>query len=115
MKSQSIEPTLVKLNDYINRSVKYTDFTAADKANLVEIFVTHQNTLVQLYSAVFPQSTNLEKNYTNLSVIEKSTLENRKMSMGLQEGDSVLGDTALYQDLLDGDILPSQFNQRNHS
>ena len=48
-----IEPTLVKLNAFINMKVKYSDFNAADKANLVELFVTHQKTLMHIYMSIF--------------------------------------------------------------
>ena len=37
----SIEPTLVKLNDFINSKIKLQDFSPQDKQNLVELFVTH--------------------------------------------------------------------------
>ena len=37
----SIEPTLIKLNEFINSKVKLSDFSPLDKQNLVEIFVTH--------------------------------------------------------------------------
>ena len=45
----SVEPTLVKLNDFIQSKVRLADFTLVDKANLVEIFVTHQKTLMAIY------------------------------------------------------------------
>ena len=50
----NIEPTLMKLNDFIHSKVKLTDFTAQDKQNLVELFVTHQKTLKSVYLAAFP-------------------------------------------------------------
>lgn len=37
----TIEPTLSRLNQYVNSQIKWKDFTAEDKTNLVELFVTH--------------------------------------------------------------------------
>ena len=114
-KVSSIESTLVKLSAFIKKSVKYSDFTAADKANLVEIFVTHEKTLVHLYSNIFAQSTKVEKKYNNLKVSEKSAIEQRNVSMRLEEGDFLLNEAAIYTELLNGDVDSSLLIKRNSS
>ena len=42
----TVEPTLLKLNEFINQRIKLSDFTVDDKHNLVELFVTHKRTLM---------------------------------------------------------------------
>lgn len=77
--------------------------------------MTHENTLVHLYATVFPQSMNVEKKYTNLNVTEKSAIEKRNLSMRHEEGDSMLSDAAIYSELLNGDLYPSQLIKRDSS
>lgn len=36
--------------------MKYTDFTSSDKANFVEIFVTHHESLTHFYDVLFPRN-----------------------------------------------------------
>ena len=50
----TVEPTLLKLNEFINQRIKLSDFTVDDKHNLVELFVTHKRTLMQIYQSIFP-------------------------------------------------------------
>lgn len=52
----TIEPTLMKLNEFIHMRIKWSDFTTVDKINLVEMFVTHHKTLMAIYSATFPKT-----------------------------------------------------------
>ena len=92
-----IEPTLVRLNEYINSRIKISDFTVADKANLVELFVTHQRTLMQIYMSIFPQTQNIDRKYENLNVTHLSTAQPVTAS-------DPLNDPSLYLELLEGDI-----------
>ena len=66
----TVEPTLLKLNEFINQRIKLSDFTVDDKHNLVELFVTHKRTLMQIYQSIFPGTTNMERKYENLSTIQ---------------------------------------------
>lgn len=94
------------MNGFINRNIKYGDFTVQDKANLVEIFVTHQSTLYSLYQVIFPKSTHVEKMYSNLSTIDQAigTAASQKVA---PEEQPCMDEMASYTDLLNGDLMTS--------
>jgi len=57
----TIEPTLVRLNQYVHQQIKWTDFTVEDKMNMMELFVTHETTLKSIHQVIFPKSTTFDK------------------------------------------------------
>ena len=92
--------------------VKYSDFNVADKANLVELFVTHQNTLRHIYMSIFPQTTNIDRNYENLkahgsgqNIVDLDFENQRRQSTGYtHHGDLLLNDNLLHQVLRDSEL-----------
>ncbi len=96
--NQSIEPTLVKLNEFIHMRIKWSDFTTVDKINLVEMFVTHHKTLMAIYTSVFPGTTNVDQNYDNLSLTQGVA------GVKGDQNKTLLDDSLLYTELLNGDL-----------
>jgi hypothetical protein len=52
--SKDFEESLMKLASLAKNRVKYEDFTAKDKFNLLDLFVNNEKTLVKIYEALFP-------------------------------------------------------------
>ena len=65
----------MRLNQFISQQIKWTDFTTEDKLNLVELFVTHQSTLIAIYKALFPKTTNVERSYENFSISQTGPMD----------------------------------------
>lgn len=99
-----IEPTLLKLNEFINSKIKLADFTTADKANLVELFVTHQKTLMSIYFSLFPNTVNIDRKYDNLSLTSKDVKPGELHRNSSAQQDDMLGDQRMYNELLEGDL-----------
>ena len=100
----NIEPTLFKLNEFIQSKVKITDFTSADKQNLVELFVTHQKTLMSIYFSIFPNTVNIDKKYENLNLSQSNVMTADQRRFSSSNADDILGDQRLYDELLDGNL-----------
>ena len=52
--SKDFEESLMKLASLAKNRVKYEDFTAKDKFNLLDLFVNNEKTLIKIYEALFP-------------------------------------------------------------
>lgn len=75
----TIEPTLLRLNQFVNEKIKWSDFTSEDKQSMVELFVTHQATLNAIYLTIFPQTTNIDRGYQNLNVVAAAPSESIRL------------------------------------
>ena len=53
MDSKKFEDTLMKLVGFAKSKVKYEDFSAVDKRNLIELFATNERTLLYIYRSLF--------------------------------------------------------------
>ena len=85
---------------------------------MVELFVTHQKTLQTVYTILFPQTSNIDKKYQNLNITDKSSVDYlQRVSAGEERVNtsSFLDDPSLFQELLQGDLYQSPFEQRNGS
>lgn len=47
--AREFEESILKLVNYAKDRVKYEDFTNADKAHLMELFVTNETTLLYIF------------------------------------------------------------------
>lgn len=88
----------MKLNEFIHMRIKWSDFTTVDKINLVEMFVTHHKTLMAIYTSVFPGTANVDHNYDNLSLTQNVA------GVKGDQSKSLLEDSLLYTELLNGDL-----------
>lgn len=52
--SKEFEESLMKLASFSKNRIKYEDFTAKDKFNILDLFVNNEKTLVKIYEALFP-------------------------------------------------------------
>ena len=52
--SREFEESLMKLASFAKNRIKFHDFTAKDKFNLLDLFVNNEKTLVRIYEALFP-------------------------------------------------------------
>lgn len=52
--SKEFEESLMKLASLAKNRIKFEDFTAKDKFNLLDLFVNNEKTLVKIYEALFP-------------------------------------------------------------
>lgn len=52
--SKEFEESLMKLASFAKNRIKFDDFTAKDKFNLLDLFVNNEKTLVKIYEALFP-------------------------------------------------------------
>jgi len=52
--SKDFEESLMKLASFAKNRIKFDDFTAKDKFNLLDLFVNNEKTLVKIYEALFP-------------------------------------------------------------
>lgn len=52
--SRDFEESLMKLASFAKNRIKFHDFTAKDKFNLLDLFVNNEKTLVRIYEALFP-------------------------------------------------------------
>ena len=52
--AKAFEESLLKLAALAKSKIKYEDFTARDKYNILDLFVNNEKTLVKLYEALFP-------------------------------------------------------------
>jgi hypothetical protein len=55
--AKEFELSLLKLAQLTKNRVKFTDFTPSDKANLLDLFVNNEKTLLKIYEALFPHRT----------------------------------------------------------
>jgi hypothetical protein len=54
VEAKAFEESLLKLASLAKSKIKYDDFTARDKYNILDLFVNNEKTLVKLYEALFP-------------------------------------------------------------
>ncbi len=52
--SKEFEESLMKLASLAKNRIKFEDFTAKDKFNLLDLFVNNEKTLIKIYEALFP-------------------------------------------------------------
>lgn len=62
---------MLKLAQLAKNRVKVLDFTSKDKANLLDLFVNNEKTLLKIYEALFPHRVN-----ANLVGLEKPVANN---------------------------------------
>lgn len=67
--AKEFEESLVKLADLAKDRVKYSEFSSADRSNLLDLFVNNETTLIKMYDILFPRNqtrTNALKNQNSL-------------------------------------------------
>ncbi len=52
--SKDFEESLMKLASFAKNRIRFEDFSAKDKFNLLDLFVNNEKTLVKIYEALFP-------------------------------------------------------------
>jgi hypothetical protein len=55
--SKEFEDSLMKLASFAKSRIKYEDFTAKDKFNVLDLFVNNERTLIKIFEALFPHRT----------------------------------------------------------
>lgn len=67
--AKEFEESLIKLADLAKDRVKYSEFNSVDRANLLDLFVNNETTLIKIYDILFPRNktrTNALKNQNSL-------------------------------------------------
>ena len=54
---QQLEQSIMKLVNFAKGRVKFEEFNSQDKQQLLELFVTSEETLLAVYNALFPKNT----------------------------------------------------------
>jgi hypothetical protein len=52
--AREFEESLLKLAALAKNKIKYSDFTAKDRYNILDLFVNNEKTLIKVYEALFP-------------------------------------------------------------
>ncbi len=73
--AEQLEQSIMKLVNYAKGRVKFEEFNNGDKSNLMELFVTNEDTLIAIYNALFPKKNGakLELNYFKVGDILQFT------------------------------------------
>ena len=61
------------MQDFVRAKVKYSEFSDADKMYLVELFVTHTTTLNRMYSVIFTETQDPERQHASMISRQSST------------------------------------------
>ena len=85
---KQFELSLVKLADLAKSRVKYDEFTANDRTNLLDLFVNNEKVLLSMHEMMFPAS-NSGKNINSLrNPSEKVTLHTDRQPQNLTDLDN---------------------------
>lgn len=58
--AKEFEDSLLKLANLAKDRVKFSEFTTADRNNLLDLFVNNEKTLLKIYEILFPKKTNMQ-------------------------------------------------------
>lgn len=98
MEAREFEESLLKLANLAKDRVKYTEFTSADRNNLLDLFVNNEKTLIKMYEILFPKQQHSAGNKTN-SFKQINALKNSSDTIRLTQGggksDFLKGDSIL--------------------
>ena len=59
--SRAFEQSLAKLADLAQNRVRLDEFTASDRAHLLDLFVNNETTLLKVYEVLFPGTRSFHK------------------------------------------------------
>jgi len=71
--AQEFEESLLKLANLAKDRVKYSEFTAQDRNNLLDLFVNNETTLLKIYEILFPKKTNPNNSLKQTNLLKNSS------------------------------------------
>lgn len=92
--AQEFEESLLKLANLAKDRVKYSEFTAQDRNNLLDLFVNNETTLLKIYEILFPKKTNPNNSLKQTNLLKNSSetikfASNQKGASEFLKGDSL--------------------------
>lgn len=91
--AQEFEESLLKLANLAKDRVKYSEFTAADRHNLLDLFVNNEQTLLKIYEILFPKKVNATNALKSTNMLKNSSETIRFASNQKSVHDGLKGDS----------------------
>lgn len=91
--AQEFEDSLMRLAQLAKNKVKFEDFLAQDKYNLLDLFVNNEKTLLKIYEALFPHRVDQQEPQQSLATSVTIGFPHRGNSEAQQRNNTLMQQT----------------------